>query len=161
MGLGQPNAPMGFVPDYTVASIRAASEGEFYQDDPGSLGSGTYAQSFPVRTLDLKSALVINSLSGRVEFPAAAGESATIALFRFRKPAPFGPFILSQITDAFVIDATSPWSWTIREDDEIRPGFQMVKATDSLAVSNVYVAGGGPTMRALRIDFDMAPAPGV
>lgn len=125
----------------------------FYQDNPPALGSGTYAESFPVPQglgVDL---MRLSYLSVRWDFPFAAGERARIRLYRYRKPAPFGPFAYTQITDLFDADNTRDWSWTYDISDRIRNGFDLNPITDSIAVSNVYTAGGGPSVRALRVDF--------
>lgn len=135
--------------------IAAGSLQSFYQDNPGALGSGTYAESFAVPPA-LAPKYKLGYLAVRCDFPIAAGESATIRLFRYRKPAPFGAFSLSQITDTFVFNSTFDWSWTYDISANIRNGFDLDPITDSIAVSNVYVSGGGPTMRALRVDFSLA-----
>jgi len=125
----------------------------FYQDDLPTLGTGTYAESFPVpQNVDIP-AMRLSYVGVRWELPFSAGESAIIRLFRFRKPAPFGPFTLSQITDAFVANDTLDWSWTYDISANIRSGFDLNPLTDSVAVSNVYVAGGTPNVRAFRVDF--------
>jgi hypothetical protein len=124
----------------------------FYQDNPPADGSGTYAQSYTV-LLPEGTVGMLSKVTVRAELPAAAGESATIRLYRYRKDAPFGSFFLDQITDTFVYDSTQPWSWTIDISDNIRSGFLLDPLTDGIAVSNVYVAGGTPSIRALRVDF--------
>jgi len=135
----------------------AGSARSYYQDNPPADGSGTYAESFDVpRGLEVP-LFKLAYLAVRVDFPFAIGESATIRLFRYRKPAPFGPFSLSQITDTFVFNNTRDWSWTYDISDRIRSGFDLDPITDSIAVSNVYVAGGAPTVRALRVDYHLEP----
>jgi len=119
-----------------------------------ALGSGTYAQSFPIRSSGL---MKIVQLSGRIDYPASGAENARIRLYRYRKTAPFGTFNYTQITSLFDINAAFPWSWTMDESDKIN-AFTLDPVTDSLAVSNVYTAGATPTMRALRIDFILGPA---
>lgn len=125
----------------------------FYQDNPPALGSGTYAESFPVPQELVSGLLKLSYLSVRWDFPFAAGERARIRLYRYRKPAPFGPFAYTQITDLFDGDNTNDWSWTYDISDRIRNGFDLNPLTDSIAVSNVYTAGGAPSVRALRVDF--------
>jgi hypothetical protein len=124
----------------------------YYEDDPGSLGSGTRAQSYPV-LLPRGTVGMLSAVWVRQDFPAAAGETATLRLYRYRKTSPTGSFFVDQITDTFVLDSTDPWSWTIDISANIRPGYDLNPITDGIAVSNVYVAGGTPTMRALRLDF--------
>lgn len=128
----------------------------YYQDNPGALGPGTYAESFAV-LLPEGAIGRLSKLTVRADFPAAAGESATIRLYRFRKTAPFGSFFIDQITDTFVYDSADPWSWTIDISSNIRGGFMLDPLTDSIAVSNVYANAGGPTLRALRVDFSVEP----
>lgn len=132
--------------------IRAASQESFYEDDPGALGNHTQAESFPPVSLGLASMLKLFSAAVRIDFPAAVGESASIQFFRFRKTSPFGVFSVSNASSITVIDSTSPWSWTIDITASLA-GLDFNPLTDSLAISNVYVAGGAPTMRALRVDF--------
>lgn len=124
----------------------------FYQDDPGTDGVGTYAQSYTI-LIPADTEGVLRELTVRQDSPAAVGETASIRLFRFRKTAPFGSFFLDQITDTYVLDSTDPWSWTIDISSNIRPGFLLDPETDSIAVSNVYTNTGVSTMRALRVDF--------
>jgi hypothetical protein len=95
----------------------------------------------------------LSYLSVRWDFPFSAGERARIRLYRYRKPAPFGPFNYTQITDLFDADNTRDWSWTYDISDRIRQNFTLNPLTDSIAVSNVYTTGGTPTVRALRVDF--------
>ena len=140
-------------PEQRSLLVQAASADDFYQDDPGSLGSGTYAESFAVRTLGLLSPVRIVQASVRADFPAGPGETASIQFFRFRKTAPFGAFSVSNASSITVFDAASPWSWTIDILGTMN-GLDFDPVTDSLAISNVYVAGGAPTMRALRVDFE-------
>jgi len=128
----------------------------FYQDNPPALGSGTYAESFPV-VPSPGGLLKLRRLAVRWDFPFAAGERARIRLYRYRKPAPFGPFSYTQITDLFDADNTRDWSWTYDISDRIRNGFDINPETDSMAVSNVYTAGGAPSVRALRVDFEYEP----
>ena len=127
----------------------------FYQDNPGADGAGTYAQSYavlvPEQTLGQ-----LHKVTVRQDFPAAAGESASIRLFRYRKASAFGAFFIDQITSTFVLDSADPWSWTIDISANILPGFLLNWVTDMVAISNVYVPGGGPTMRALRVDFQVS-----
>jgi len=130
----------------------AATPLSFYTDNPGAQGSGTYAESFAVPR-KLSPLFVLASLSARVDFPFGAGESATLRLFRYRKTAPGGTFSINQITDTFVFNNTFDWSWTYPLDNLIRPGFFLDPVTDSIAASNVYVSGGAPSTRALRLDF--------
>lgn len=137
--------------------IRAASEGSFYEDNPGAFGNHTQAQSFPPVTLGLVPVLKLFKATVRTDFPAAVGESASIQFFRFRKTAPFGVFQVSNASSITVIDITSPWSWTIDITSTLF-GLDFDPIFDSLAISNVYVAGGAPTMRALRVDFQFASA---
>lgn len=127
----------------------------FYQDDPGTDGIGTYAQSYavlvPEQTLG-----ALHKVTARVETPAAVGETASIRLFRFRKASAFGAFFVDQITSTFVLDSADPWSWTIDISANILPGFLLNCATDMVAISNVYTNTGTATMRALRVDFQVA-----
>lgn len=129
----------------------------FYQDDPGSLGSGTYAESFPVPQNYGISLFRLNYLSVRWDFPFAAGERARIRLYRYRKTAEYGAFTYTQITDIFDAEDPLDWSWTYDISDRIRD-FTLNPITDSIAVSNVYTAGGAPSARALRVDFGMVRA---
>lgn len=124
----------------------------YYEDNPGALGSGTRAESYAV-LLPRGTTGLLSAVWVRQDFPAAAGESATLRIYRYRRTGPTGSFFVDQITDTFVMDATQPWSWTIDISDHIRSGYDLNPITDGLAVSNVYVAGGAPTMRALRVDF--------
>lgn len=126
----------------------------FYQDDPSALGGGTYAESYPVPGLDITR---LRSLTMRVDLPFGAGELARIRLYRYRKPAPFGPFNYTQITDLVVLDNTLDWSWTYDFSSAIRNGFDINPRTDSIAVSNVYTPGPTPNTRALRVDFTYKP----
>jgi hypothetical protein len=126
----------------------------FYQDNPGADGAGTYAQSYSVLVPDLTLGR-LHKVTVRQDAPAAAGESASIRLYRYRKSSAFGSFFLDQITDTFVLDSADPWSWTIDISANIRSGFLLNPTTDSIAVSNVYTNAGGPTMRALRVDFQV------
>ena len=124
----------------------------YYQANPGADGSGTYAQSYtpliPDGTIGR-----LQKITVRQDFPAGVGETATIRFYRYRKTSPTGSFFVDQITDTFVLDSTDPWSWTIDITDNIRPGYSLDPITDGIAISNVYVSGGAPTMRALRVDF--------
>lgn len=131
----------------------AANPYSFYQDNPGADGSGTYAESFPIPRKTGISSFLIASLSARVDFPFGAGESATLRLFRYRKTQPFGVFSIQQITSTFVFNNSFDWSWTYPLESLILPGFDLNPLTDSIAASNVYVAGGAPSARALRFDF--------
>lgn len=133
--------------------IQAASADDFYQDDPGAQGTGTYAESFAVRTLGLAPIVRIVQASVRIDFPAAPGETAQIRFFRYRKTGPFGAFSVSNASSITVIDDTTPWSWTLDITGTMN-GLDFDPITDSLAISNVYTAGGAPTMRALRVDFE-------
>lgn len=133
--------------------IAAGTLRSFYQDNPPALGSGTYAESFPVpQNLNISS-FRLAYLSVRWDLPFSAGERARIRLYRYRKPAPFGPFSLTQITDLFDADNSRDWSFTYNLGDRIRNNFDLNPITDSVAVSNVYTAGGSPNVRALRVDF--------
>jgi hypothetical protein len=130
----------------------------FYQDNPSALGSGTYAESYAVPHGG--GLLKLASLACRVDFPFGAGEQAIIRLYRYRKvPGPFGAFSYTQITDTFVFNNTFDWSWTYPINGNIRNGFSLDPVTDSIAVSNVYTAGGSPSARALRVDFTYEKAP--
>lgn len=126
----------------------------FYMDHPGALGSGTYAEDFVVPPNPTGGAglLRLGYLSARCEFPFAAGETATLRAYRYRKTAPGGAFTYTQITDTFVFSNTLDWSWTWPLLDRIRDGFLFDPLTDALALSNVYVAGGAPSVRALTFN---------
>jgi hypothetical protein len=124
----------------------------FYQDNPGADGPGTYAQSYTV-LLPASTVGMLSHLTVRADLPAAAGESATIRLYRYRKTSPTGSFFIDQITDTFVYDSTQPWSWTIDISDNIRSGYLLNPITDGIAVSNVYANAGPTGIRALRVDF--------
>ncbi len=141
----------------TALGIPAGTAGSFYQDNPPALGSGTYAQSFIVPPYLDVPLFRLRYLAVRWDFPFAAGERARIRLYRYRKPGPFGPFAYTQITDLFDADNTRDWSWTYDISDRIRNNFDLNPSTDSIAVSNVYTAGGAPSVRALRVDFCMEP----
>jgi len=155
--LGPDNgAPMGGARPRPDATQLAPQTFSFYQDNPPALGSGTYAESFPV-VPSPGGILVLRRLAVRCDFPFSAGERARIRLYRYRKPAPFGPFAYTQITDLFDFDDTLDWSWTYDISDRIRNGFDLNPETDSIAVSNVYTAGGTPSVRALRVDFEYGP----
>ena len=127
----------------------------YYQDDPGTDGPKTYAQSYAVLLPDQTQG-VLHKVTVRQDFPAAVGESATIALYRYRKASSGAPLFVNQITSAFVLDSTSPWSWTIDISANILSGFLLDPMTDGVAISNIYTNAGGPTMRALRVDFQVA-----
>jgi len=141
----------------TNPAILGGSAGSYYQDNPPADGSGTYAESFVVPPYLGVPLFKLAYLAVRWDFPFSAGERARIRLYRYRKPAPFGPFAYTQITDLFDADSTLDWSWTYDISDRIRGGFDLNPITDSLAVSNVYTAGGTPSVRALRVDFAMEP----
>lgn len=126
----------------------------FYQDNPGADGPGTYAESYAV-LLPVGTIGMLTYVSVRCEVPPAAGETATIRLYRYRKASAFGAFTYDQITDTFVLDSTDPWSWTIDISDHIRSGWFLDPQTDMVAISNVYTNAGGPTLRALRVDFQV------
>lgn len=126
----------------------------FYQDDPGTDGVGTYAQSYAV-LVPMETLGQLYKVTVRQDFPATAGETATIRLFRYRKTSAFGSFFLDQITSTFVLDSADPWSWTIDISANILPGFLLNCATDMVAISNVYTNTGASTMRALRVDFQV------
>lgn len=140
---------------YLPGNIRGLTLRSYYQDNPPVDGSGTYAQSFMVPPFMGVPLLRLAYLAVRWDLPFAAGERARIRLYRYRKPAPFGPFALTQITDLFDADNTRDWSWTYDISDRIRPNFDLNPVTDSLAVSNVYTSGATPNVRALRVDFAM------
>lgn len=142
--------------------LQASTLQRYYQDNPGAQGSGTYAQSFPVTPLLPYPTLVLTQLSVRWDFPFAAGEQATIRLYIYRKASEFGAFNLIQTTDPFVADSSKGWSWTHQVPGLIRSGLvhNLNPDTDSIAVSNVYVAGPAPTARALRVCFSMVPTDG-
>lgn len=137
--------------------IRAGTAQSYYQDNPGAQGSGTYAQSFFVDGFGLASELRLAKLKARIDFPAAVGEQAIIRCYRYRKTGPAGAFNYTQVSDSYIITSATPWSWTVDLEYAIR-NFTYNPVTDSLAVSNVYTAGGGPTMRALRVDIGFGPA---
>lgn len=141
---------------FDPAVVRAGSSNSFYQDDPGSLGSGTYAESFPVPQGFLPT-MRLDYLACRFDFPFSAGESALIRVFRYRKVAPFAAFQILQITSTITLDIALDWSFTYDFSGNILPGFELDPDSDSLAVSNVYTAGGTPTVRALRVDFSLGP----
>jgi len=143
-------APVGLAKP-GVGVLRAASYASFYQDNPGALGSGTYAQSFPVPK-GFSSAQELTWLACRVDFPFGPGEQALIRVYRYRKPNPGGAFSYTQITDAVTFDSSYDWSWTYPFLGAIRD-FDLNPDTDSLAISNVYTAGGAPSARALRVDI--------
>jgi|GEM_PF-3769523 len=127
----------------------------FYQDDPPRLGSGTYAESFPVPQNYGARLFRLEYLSVRWDFPFSAGERARIRLYRYRKTGEFGTFFYQQMTNTFDADDTRDWSWTYDISDRIRNDFELNPITDSIAVSNVYTAGGTPSVRALRVDFGL------
>lgn len=145
---------MTFLPTLPATAIPGTG-GSFYQDAPPSLGSGTYAQSFIVPPYLGVDFFKLSYLAVRCDFPFSPGENARIRLYRYRKPAPYGPFSYTQITDLFDANDTIDWSWTYDISSYIRSGFDLNPITDSLAVSNVYTAGATPSVRALRIDFAM------
>ena len=126
----------------------------FYQDNPGADGPGTYAESYAV-LLPIGTIGMLTYVSVRCEVPPAAGETATIRLYRYRKSSAFGSFSYDQITDTFVLDAADPWSWTIDISDHIREGWLLDPQTDMVAISNVYTNAGPATLRALRVDFQV------
>lgn len=136
--------------------IAAASNKSFYQDNPGGSGSGTYAESFPVVPMNWPLFRLLY-LRLRIDFPAAVGESAIIRLYRYRKTGPAGAFTYTQVTDSYTVTDATPWSWTLDLSANIRD-FSFDPVTDSIAVSNVYTAGGAPSMRALRVDFALRPS---
>jgi len=149
----------GLVESEIVGLVPPVGTNQFYyEDDPGTLGSGTRAQSYTV-LLPENTVGTLSNVTVRQDFPAAAGESATIRIYRYRKTGPTGSFFVDLITDPFVLDSSEPWSWTIDISDNIRSGYNLNPITDGLAVSNVYVAGGGPTMRAMRVDFRVETQP--
>lgn len=143
---------MTFLPVFPATAIPGTGN-QFYQDKPPSLGSGTYAESYLVPPYLGVDFFKLSYLSVRWDFPFSAGEMARIRLYRYRKPAPFGPFSYTQITTLFDADNTLDWSWTYDISANILPGFDLNPLTDSIAVSNVYTAGGTPTVRALRVNF--------
>lgn len=125
----------------------------YYQDYPGGDGPGTYAESFPV-LLEQGVKGKLSRVTARIDFPAAVGESATIRLFRYRKTSANGSFTYTALTSAYVIDDSFPWSWTEDISDQILDK-DLDSTTDSIAVSVVYTNTGGPTIRALRVDFQV------
>lgn len=139
----------------TADTTFITSGGTFYQDFPGSDGIGTYAQSYAIFVPTGIRAGKLTFLSVRIDFPASVGEQAIIRLYLYRKTGPNGAFGYSQMTDAYVVNDLTPWSWTVDISDHIFPGFILDPITDSIAVSNVYTNGGVGTMRALRVDFQV------
>jgi hypothetical protein len=144
---------MSFIPVLPATSLPGTGQ-SFYQDDPPA--SGTYAQSFPVPPYLGVPLFRLSYLAVRWDLPFGIGESATIRLYRYRKTAPFGVFTYTQMTATFVANSTSDWGWTYDISGNILAGFQLNPTTDSIAVSNVYVAGGAPNVRALRVDFALS-----
>lgn len=138
-------------------SAIAGTGQSFYQDNPKALGSGTYAESFPVPPYLGINLFKLGYLGVRWDFPFAPGERARIRLYRYRKNEPFGSFSYVQITDIFDADDSRDWSWTYDISDRIRNGFNLDPRTDSIAVSNVYTSTPNPGgVRALRVDFALA-----
>lgn len=129
------------------------SGGTYYQDYPGSTGNGTYAQSYAIFVPTGTRFGKLTFLSVRIDAPAAVGEQSIIRLYLYRKTGPDGDFSYSQMTEAYVVDSNTPWSWTVDITDHIYSGYIMNPITDSIAVSNVYSNGGIFNMRALRVDF--------
>lgn len=129
------------------------SGGTFYQDYPGDLGNGTYAQSYAIFVPTGIKSGKLTFLSVRIDAPASVGEQAIIRLYLYRKTGPDGDFGYSQITDAYIVDNNTPWSWTVNITDHIIHGYVINPVTDSIAVSNVYSNGGAYSIRALRVDF--------
>lgn len=144
---------MTFLPE----SIPGMTGQSFYQDNPPADGAGTYAESFIVPPYLDVPLFKLSYLAVRWDFPFSAGERARIRLYRYRKSAPFGSFSYTQITDLFDADSSLDWSWTYQITDRIRRGFDLDPITDSIAVSNVYTPGATPSVRALRVDFALAP----
>ncbi len=147
-------------PNINLTTQNAAlinSGGVFYQDNPGALGNGTYAQSYAIFVPTGTQSGKLTFLSVRIDAPATAGEEAIIRLYLYRKTAPDGSFSYAQMTDTFIIDSTTPWSWTIDISDYIRSGYILNPVTDSIAVSNVYSNTGLHSMRALRVNFQVEP----
>lgn len=136
--------------------ILAGTAGSFYQDNPPAQGGGTYAQSFKVPPYLGTRPFKLAYLAVRWESPFSPGERARIRLYRYRKDMPNGHFSYTQITNLFDANDTLDWSWTYDISGYIRNGFDLDPTTDTLAVSNVYTLGGG-SVRALRVDFAMAP----
>lgn len=126
----------------------------YYQDNPGSLGPGTYAESFPP-LVPQGTKGVLDKVTVRIDFPADLGEQSTIRLYRYRKTGPSGSFFYDQLTSSFVVNDASPWSWTQDISNLIIGGRDLDPETDSIAVSNVYTNTGAATMRALRVDFNL------
>lgn len=140
--------------DMQAGTSGLALSQRYYQDNPGADGSGTYAESFDV-LLPSGTCGRVSRIRARVDFPAAVGEQALIRLYLYRKVN--GVFSYTNMfTAPYTIDNTTDWSVTF-DITSLDKGLIINPNTDSIAVSNVYTAGGAPSMRALRVDFEVQP----
>lgn len=147
----------GFIGE-TLETIYTQGGTALYVDDPPSLGAGNRAQSYGfgqnlcIGEGDQFQFMKLRTISVRVDFPFAAGESILLRMWRFRRTPAFN-FI--QVTNSYTADLTTqPFSTTVDINQVIRPNFIFNKLTDSLAVGWVYTPGGTPTVRAFRVQFD-------
>ena len=160
--LGSSGPSIGGNPPTVSDIVHAGNIGGFYEDDPGALGAGTREIDFIPKELLGVTKLRVSLFQVRIEFPAAAGESSLIRLYRYRKKTPTGPFDLDQISSTYTVDNTHPWSFTVDATANLLPISQDIDTNwDGIAISNVYTPGGAPTMRALRVDIGARPGPGI